>query len=120
VLLITALTLLVGLLASCKTERITAVHGWIGPEASVHVDRSGAVVTLQCPTAGWTINLDRATRTSTTATLYLTLSKPTGIVAQAITPIHLTWNANGEAPTCVQAMIRADDKQWLPAAEGCR
>ena len=102
-------------------QSITGVQGWSGPETTVHVDRSGAEVTLRCPTGGWRVTIDRVTRTTDTATLYLTAHRPTNIVTQQITPVQVHWAAGaGASPTCVQAMIRIDEGRWLPAAESCR
>jgi len=109
------------MVSACKQQAVSGVHGWSGPQTTVHVDRSGAEITLLCPTEGWRMTIDRVTRSNDTASLYLTAHRPTDIVAQRITPIHLHWAVkSGLAPTCVEAMIRIDDGRWLPAAEGCR
>lgn len=109
------------MLVACQRETISGVQGWAGPETTVQVNRSGAQVTMQCPTGGWRLTIDRVEQTETTATLYMTAYRPKHIVTQRISPVHVHWAAEtGAPPDCVQAMIRFDRERWLPVAEGCR
>ncbi|MCH2137134.1 MAG: protease complex subunit PrcB family protein [Phycisphaerales bacterium] len=109
------------LLGGSCAPKVSSVHGWSGPETSVVVDRSGAQITLMCPTGGWEISIDRVERSGETARVYLTALRPEGMVTQAFTPRHVDWKPeSGPAPQCVQALIRLDTAQWLPAAEACR
>lgn len=109
------------LLAVGCAPKVSSVHGWDGPETSVLVDRSGAEITLLCPTGGWIVTIDEAKQDGDTAQVYLSARKPTGIVTQAITPVRVHWKAEqAPSPACVQALIRIDQGEWVPAAQGCR
>ncbi len=109
------------MLGACQSQTISGTEGWSGPQTTVQVNRSGAQVTMQCPTGGWRLTIDRVEQTATTATLYMTAHRPKQLVTQRVSPVHVHWAADtGAVPNCVQAMIRFGRERWLPAAEDCR
>lgn len=105
--------------AGCQS--ISGVHGWDGPPLEMHVTTQGGELVMVAPTGGWTLTLDQVQRQANGATLWVTAHRPQGISTQALTPVRLHWSPDdGAMPQCINAQVRIDEGDWVPAVEGCR
>jgi len=106
-------------ISGCHT--VQGVHGWNGPDVSVAVSTEGGSVTMQAPTGGWVLSVDRSAIADGIATLWITATRPTVPVAQSITPVTVHWKVPlGRRVDCLEALLRQDGAFYEPAAEACR
>jgi hypothetical protein len=95
-------------------------RGWTGPDISVAVSAQGGSVTMQAPTGGWLLSVDRSAIADGIATLWITATRPAGPVAQSITPVTVHWKAPlGRNVNCIEALLRQHGAFYEPAAEAC-
>lgn len=88
---------------------------------SVAVSADGGSVTMQAPSGGWMLSVDRAAIAEGIATLWITATRPSGPAAQAITPVTVHWKAPlGRRVECIEALLRQGEAFYDPAAEACR
>ena len=114
------LLILMLLLSICGCRSVQHAGGWDGPGVTVAVSEGGGSVTMQAPTGGWALTVDRSAVANGVATIWITASRPTSAVTQALTDVTVHWRAPlSRRVECIEAAVRIDDSFYELAAEGC-